>query len=113
EDARERLWVGTQDGGVGFYERGRFRPLPVCGDTCLVNRIFSLDGRTVWMLATSGIFRVDVDTLETAAYVQAFDAYLVYAIAGGEAFVAGRAGLARLAPGGLHPIALPDGHAAV
>ncbi len=113
EDVHGRLWVGTQEGGVGFYEKGRFRHLPVCGDTCMVNRLFSIDGRFVWVLAGNGVYRVDVETLESTMYLSAFDAYPVYAVAHGEAFVAGAAGFARLSAGGLRPVALPDGHAVV
>lgn len=110
EDVRQRLWIGTHEGGVSLYERGRFRHLPICGGTCQVNSIFSLDGHAIWLMVTNGILRVDPDTLEATSYLDAFDAYAIDAQANGEAFAAGTHGLARLRPDGVHPLPLPDGN---
>lgn len=113
EDARHRLWIGTQEGGVDLYENGRFRHLPVCGGTCQVNRLFSLDGRDVWMVGANGVFRVDQDSLTATAHQGLYEAYALAAVAGGKAFLGGLLGLARVSSEGIERVPLPDAHTTV
>lgn len=109
EDARQRLWIGTQEAGISLYEHGRFRHLPICGGACQVNRLFSSDGHDVWVMATTGILRVDPDTLEATAYDDSYDAFAVFAQAGGESFVGGLSGFGRASARGIERLHLPDG----
>lgn len=113
EDARQRLWIGTQEAGVSVYERGHFRHLPICGGVCQVNRLFSSDGRDVWVMAANGIFRIDPDTLHSTTYEDSYDAYAVSAQAGGRSFMGGLAGFARARADGIERLRLPDGHTTV
>lgn len=110
EDARHRLWIGTQEAGVNLFENGRFRRLPVCGNSCQVNDIVSVDGRNIWVIAVDGLFRVDADSLDVTSYPYAFDSYAAVAAAGQRLFVGGLAGFGRLFVEGVEPIRLPDGH---
>ena len=109
EDARRRLWIGTQEAGISVYEHGRFRHLPICGGACQVNRLFSSDGHDVWVMASNGILRVDPDTLEATTYEDSYDAVAVFAQAGGQSFVGGLAGFGRASARGIERLHLPDG----
>lgn len=64
EDARGRLWIGTEDGGISLYDHGRFQHLPVCGATCRVRAISQQVGSTIWAVTNAGVFRIAVDTLQ-------------------------------------------------
>ncbi|MCD9006947.1 hypothetical protein LDO31_12005 [Luteimonas sp. XNQY3] len=52
EDDRGRLWIGTQEAGIGLLEQGRFRQLPVCEGRCQVNHFFRAGARELWVLST-------------------------------------------------------------
>lgn len=109
EDSRQRLWIGTQGAGVSLYEYGRFRHLPVCGGACQVNKLFSANGRDVWVMATNGLFRVDADSLQATPRTDARDDYSTFAVLGERSFVGGLAGLARITGDAVEPLPLPDG----
>lgn len=110
EDARHRLWIGTQEAGVNLLENGRFRRLPVCGAACQVNDIVAVDDRDIWIVAVDGLFRVDADSLKITSYAYALDSYSAVAVAGKRLFAGGLGGFARLSAEGIAPIPLPDGH---
>lgn len=110
EDERRRLWIGTEDAGINVYENGRFRHLPICGGTCTVNRMFSVDGRDLWVLTANEVFHLDADSLQATGYGTAYNGYAYHAQIGPRAFIGGVAGFARLSPGGVEIMPLPDGH---
>jgi|GEM_PF-1576218 len=110
EDARLRLWIGTEDAGISVYERGRFRQLPVCGGRCLIHRVFSTDGRDVWALTSSGIVRIDPDRLREVDSAVIEGEYSLSARIGRQVLVGGLSGLLRYAGAGFEPVPLPDGH---
>ena len=110
EDDRQRLWIGTEDAGVNLYENGRFRHLPICDGTCMVYRVFSVDGRDVWVLTSGEIFRLDPDTLQATSYGKVFNGYAHDVHAGGRVFIGGLAGLARVSVAGVERMPLPQDH---
>lgn len=63
EDAGGRIWIGTQDGGLSLYDRGRFRQLPICGGTCGVLALSPEVAGTLWATTNVGLFRIATDTL--------------------------------------------------
>lgn len=109
EDAHQRLWIGTQEAGVSVYEHGRFRHLSVCGGTCQVNRLFSADGRDIWVMATNGLFRVDTDSLQVTPYANTDDGFSLFAVLADRSFVGGLGGFARISERIIERIPLPDG----
>ena len=109
EDAQRRLWIGTEDAGVSLYENGHFRQLPLCGGTCLVHRIFSGDGRDIWVLTENESIRIDSDSLRTTSYARASGNGAGASI-GRQTLVGGLAGLARFSGTDLESVRLPDGH---
>ncbi|MCD9029694.1 hypothetical protein LDO26_15990 [Luteimonas sp. BDR2-5] len=114
EDDRGRLWIGTQEAGVGLLEHGRFRQLPLCGGRCQVNHFVRADDRTLWILSTQGVFRVDTDTLQARTYLDAYNAFdSVAPMADGELYAGGQDGLWRLSRSGGVRVPLPDGRTVV
>lgn len=113
EDARQRLWVGTEDAGISVYEHGRFRQLWACPGACRVYDLFSGDGNDIWALTSSGGFRFDPTTLMATQRLTAAGRFHRAVQAGGQLLVAGESGLSRLTQGRATPIALPDGHRGV
>ncbi|MGY0505461.1 ligand-binding sensor domain-containing protein [Luteimonas sp. e5] len=109
EDARQRLWIGTEDAGVSVHEHGRFRHLPICGGSCMVDRVFSGDGGDIWALTSVGVIRIDPDSLRARGPGQPGQFSQVVHI-GSKVLVAGVSGLRRLSDGKLETIALPEGH---
>ena len=63
EDAGGRIWIGTEDGGLSLYDRGRFRQLPICGGTCGVRALSPQVAETLWAATDAGVFRIATDTL--------------------------------------------------
>lgn len=63
EDADGRIWIGTEDGGLSLYDRGRFRQLPICGGTCGVRALSPQVAGTLWAATDAGVFRIATDTL--------------------------------------------------
>ncbi len=110
EDGRRRLWIGTEDAGVNLYENGRFRHLPICGGTCMVYRIFSLDGRDVWVLTGGELLRLDPETLQATFRDGAAAGYNNNVYAGGQVFIGGSAGFARVSAAGAERMRLPENH---
>ena len=64
EDAKGRIWIGTQDGGLSLYDHGRFQQLRICGGTCQVFKLSSQIGGALWVTTDAGVFRIDTDTLQ-------------------------------------------------
>ncbi|KLJ02525.1 two-component regulator propeller domain-containing protein [Luteimonas sp. FCS-9] len=114
EDAYGRLWIGTQDAGIGLLERGRFRQLPVCGERCQVNALYPDGDGAVWALSTQGVFRIDTATLQARVQVDAYNAFDWAAPMGeGVLYAGGRDGLWRLTATDSVRVPLPDGRAVV
>jgi ligand-binding sensor domain-containing protein len=65
EDARGRIWIGTEDAGLSLYDHGRFRQLPICGGTCKVNSISPQAGQTLWVTTNEGLLRIAIDSLHS------------------------------------------------
>lgn len=110
EDVRQRLWIGTEDGGMSLYERGRFRQLPICGGSCMVYRVFSTDGLDIRALVAGRILRVDPDTLQEMEGEAIAGNYSYSAQVGGQVLVGGQSGLLRFSASGVESLPLPDGH---
>lgn len=108
EDARRRLWIGTEDAGISVYAGGRFRQLPMCGN-CQVHRLFSVDGRDLWALTAKGIFRIDPERLQ-ATRVDADGRYHLEGRIGAQVLVGGVSGLLRYSGGRFQPVPLPAGY---
>lgn len=65
EDARGRIWIGTEDAGLSLYDHGRFQQLPFCGGTCRVHTISPQVGQTLWVTTNMGLLRIATDSLRS------------------------------------------------
>lgn len=111
EDNRRRLWVGTEDAGVSLYEHGRFRQLQICGGHCLIRRMLSLDGRDIWVLTDTEVFRVDPDSLRATQVETLAPGDHVPSGHPSELIILGaQPQLKRLSEAGIESVPLPDGH---
>lgn len=110
EDEKLRLWIGTEDAGVGFYQDGRFRHQPICGGTCQVHRVLSIDARHLLALTSRGIFRISADSLQVERLAAASGGYSQGAHIGKQMMIAGLRGLARVSGDDIVPIPLPGRH---
>lgn len=113
EDAAQRLWIGTEDAGVSVYERGRFRPVPVCRIGCQVHALFSADGRDLLTLTSEGVFRIDPTSLTARRIASAPGQFNLSARSKGQVLIGGLSGLGRLVGEEVQPIPLPDGRRTV
>jgi ligand-binding sensor domain-containing protein len=112
EDARGRLWIGTQDAGISLYEDGAFRSLPACRGTCQVGAfVESADGR-IWAASSTGILRIDPVTLQAVPFpgggVPSRYDHLAWG-RDGVLYAGGHAGFAAILEDRVEPIAMPDG----
>ena len=110
EDARQRLWIGTEDAGISMYAQGRFRQLSICGGNCRVNRMFSVDDRTVWVLTANAVMRIDADSLQVLDATTIAGSYSLVAHVGQHVLVGGASGLMRVSGTRLVRVQLPDGY---
>lgn len=62
EDAEGRLWIGTEDAGLGVYANGVFRQLPICGGTCQVNAVLQSQDGAIWVASNSGVLKFNPET---------------------------------------------------
>ncbi|PZQ19863.1 MAG: hypothetical protein DI564_01065 [Rhodanobacter denitrificans] len=111
EDARGRLWIGTQDAGISVYEDGAFRSLPACRGTCQVGAfVESADGR-IWAAASTGILRIDPDTLQALPFPDGVPSRYDHLVWGrdGVLYGGGYAGFAAIVGDRIEPLAMPDG----
>lgn len=108
EDARGRLWIGTEDAGLSVYEHGAFRHLPVCAGSCRIAELaLGADG-AVWAVGGAGVLRLGPDGSERWIEPRGRDGYQrVVAGADGRIYVGGYAGLRRVEGESLRKLALP------
>lgn len=106
EDAKHRLWVGTESAGLALQQQGRILQLPLCQRRCHVYRLFSEDEHHVWALTSDGVLRIDVDSLQATRISDR--SHVLAARMGTQWWVAGRTGLARVQGSTLVPVALPE-----
>lgn len=112
EDSRGRLWIGTEDGGLSLYHRGKFQQLPMCGGTCGVRTLSPQVGNTLWAATTVGVFRVSTDTLQTVAVAATLGGPFSEVAVGsdGAAYLSGDlVGLMKVVGDTLVPVPLPQG----
>lgn len=64
EDARHRLWIGMEGGGLALYDGGRFTPLAVCSGRCSAWRLLPKDDQHLWALTSHGAFEIDIESLQ-------------------------------------------------
>lgn len=116
EDSRARLWIGTEDGGLNLYHRGKFQQLPMCGGSCGVRALSPQVGNTIWVVTTIGVFRVSTDTLQAVALPRTLDGSFGQVAVGsdGAAYLSGdQKGVAKVVGDTLVPVPLPPGVHAV
>lgn len=53
------VWIGTDHRGLVRYHRGVFRPLTICDQNCRISKIAATDQGRLWVLSSSGLYRVD------------------------------------------------------
>lgn len=108
EDSQDRLWVGTQDGGLSVLENGDFLQLDTCEQTCQINALIEHES-AVWAASDTGVWRIDMHSLhsEPAADVIANVSGLTFND-NGAMFVAIEAQFARLDAGAYYYPPAPD-----
>ena len=112
EDAKGRIWIGTQDGGLSLYDHGRFQQLRMCGGTCQVFALSSQIAKTLWATTDAGVYRIDMDSLQaTLIRDQTAGVYTGVAVGNdGYAYVNGVGKqMGRIAGDGIDPIPLLKG----
>lgn len=112
EDARGRIWIGTEDAGLSVYDRGRFRHLPICGGSCEVHSLSPQIGQTLWAATDAGLFRIATDSLKANAVPdESQDHYRSVAIAkDGSVYVGGgEKALGKITGWDIHTVTLPPG----
>lgn len=112
EDARGRIWIGTEDAGLSLYDHGRFRQLPICGGSCKVTSLSPQVGQTLWAATDAGLFRIATDSLQADVFKSpSANQYNAVAIAkDGSVYVGGgRTGLGKVVGNAIESIALPQG----
>ena len=112
EDARGRIWIGTEDGGVSLYDHGRFLQLPVCGGTCRVHMLTMQVDQNLWAITTAGLFRIDTDSLRAVRIRDSIPGrYTNITVANGHVYLSGGTGksLAVVAGDSIVPVPLPQG----
>lgn len=112
EDAKGRIWIGTQDGGLSLYDHGRFQQLRICGGTCQVFALSSQIAGTLWATTDAGVFRIDTDTLRATLIEDKTAGTYTRVAVGNDAHtyvngVGKRMG--RIAGEGIVPVPLPQG----
>jgi ligand-binding sensor domain-containing protein len=112
EDSRARLWIGTEDGGLNLYHRGKFQQLPMCGGTCGMRALSPQVGNTIWVATTVGVFRVSTDTLQAVAVAATLGGAFSEVAVGsdGAAYLSGdQKGIVKVVGDTLVPVPLPPG----
>ena len=112
QDNRGRLWIGSQDGGLSLYERGRFRQHPLCRGTCRVYALSPQSGNTIWAATNVGLFRIAMDSLRaTVIRNSTLGEYGEIAVAkNGHLYVGGSGkSMAMVVGQEIVPVELPDG----
>jgi ligand-binding sensor domain-containing protein len=112
EDADGRIWIGTEDGGLSLYDRGRFQQLPICGGTCGVRALSPQVAGTIWAVTDAGVFRIATDTLRaTRIRDQTTGLYNEVAVGNdGRAYLSGAAKRMGMVVGeDIVPVSLPQG----
>lgn len=112
EDARGRIWIGTEDAGLSLYDHGRFLQLPICGGVCKVYSLSRQVGQSLWAATDAGLFRIATDSLRADLIkVRSPNHYNAVAIADdGDVYVGGgNTGFGKATGNGIEPIALPPG----
>lgn len=112
EDARGRIWIGTEDAGLSLYDHGRFRQLPICGGSCKVYSLSPQIGQTLWAATDAGLFRIAIDSLHADVFKNPSpNHYNAVAIAkdGGVYVGGGKTGLGKVVGNDIESIALPPG----
>ncbi|MBN6151070.1 diguanylate cyclase [Xanthomonas sp. AmX2] len=106
-DARGQLWIGSEDAGVSVYRDGRFLRLGLCEGRCLVRGFVPDADGTLWVLSSSGLFRVDPVGLRTLAHDPAVLDTAAAAGGDGRIYLGGSGGLSRMRRGRREAVALP------
>ena len=111
EDARGRIWIGTEDAGLSLYDHGRFRQLPICGGTCRVHSISMQVGQTLWVTTNVGFFRIAVDSLRAVViHIPMPGPYNEVAIGhDGLVYLSGSGRLWKVVEDAVEPVPLPRG----
>jgi len=106
EDAQQRLWIGTEDAGVSMLRDGRFLRLDLCDGRCRAGGLLRVESGI--LAATNvGLFAIAGDTL-SATRIGA-ELPLVFAVThAGQHYVAGPAGLWRVAADRLEAVPGPE-----
>lgn len=111
EDARGRIWIGTEDAGLSLYDHGRFQQLPMCGGTCQVHSISPQAGQALWVTTNAGLFRIATDSLRSVLIRDPTPRQLAELAVGndGYAYVSGSGGLGKVVGDSIVPVSLPPG----
>ncbi len=109
EDARGRIWIGTEDAGLSLYDHGRFQQLPICGGTCKVNSISPQAGKTLWVTTNVGLYRIATDSLRSALIRESTSrVYSEVAIGSdGHAYLSGSGKLGKVIGNNIASVPLP------
>lgn len=107
EDRRGRLWIGTEDSGLGLLDHGDFLHLPTCGRQCQINALIEgNDG--IWVASDQGLWRVDPEALRSEPVLHSPRSLTGLALdASGAIWVTASAWLARVDAAGAQPVTLP------
>jgi ligand-binding sensor domain-containing protein len=111
EDARGRIWIGTEDAGLSLYDHGRFRQLPICGGTCKVHSISPQAGQALWVTTNTGLIRVATDSLRSVLIREAMPRVYSEVVIGsdGHTYLSGSGKLGRVVGDNIRSVSLPDG----
>jgi ligand-binding sensor domain-containing protein len=112
EDARGRIWIGTEDAGLSLYDHGRFQQLSICGGSCKVFSLSPQVGQTLWAATDAGLFRIATDSLRADVIKDRLpNHYNAVAVAkDGNVYVGGgKTGLGKVVGNDIEPLALPPG----
>src|SRR5690606_2409273 len=61
QDARGRLWIGTENAGLNVLQDGRFIRLDACESRCKVSALLEGADGEIWALTDSGVIAVKAD----------------------------------------------------
>lgn len=111
EDARGRIWIGTEDAGLSLYDHGRFQQLPICGGTCKVHSISPQAGQTLWVTTNTGLLRIATDSLRSTLIREPTPRVYSEVVVGsdGHAYLSGSGKLSRVVGDNVTPVSLPQG----
>lgn len=105
EDARKRIWVGTEGDGISVYDQGRFQHLPVCAGRCQVNAIL-VEKSVVYAATDVGLFRIAMNDFVSVRVGPEIALLFATAFAG-QNYVVGFASAWRVQGAELLPIDFP------